>query len=148
MTTRRVLAILCVPLLTLGLASCSSGGSGGEKSSEPSKAGKSSAPDGAEMFPDVTKVDVSGSSGSLSFAVTMTSPYDTAERYADSMRVRSVDGDKVYGERKLDHDHATEQPFTRSIDDVNIPDGVTEVVVEGHDQVSGWGGMTQTVSIP
>lgn len=146
MTIRRVPMILCVSLLTLGLTSCSSDGSGGSSESSIAKTG--SAPTGAEMFPDVTKVDVSGSRGSLSFAVTMTSPYDTAERYADSMRVRSVDGDKVYGERKLDHDHATEQPFTRSIDDVKIPDGVTEVVVEGHDQVSGWGGMTQTVSIP
>lgn len=148
MQMQRISMILCSSLLTVGLASCSSGSSGDNESSDSPNAAKTSAPGGADMFPDVTKVDVTGESGSLSFAVTMTSPYDTAERYADSMRVRAVDGDKVFGERKLDHDHATEQPFTRSIDGVDIPDGVTEVVVEGHDQVSGWGGMTQTVSIP
>ena len=99
--------------------------------------------DPAEMFPDVTGAVFDGAG---SIAVTVSSPYDSPARYADALRVRSEDGIEVYGVRELTHDHASEQPFTRSITDVKIPDDVTEVVVEGRDQVSGWGGKTVTVS--
>ena len=132
-------------MLGLGVAACS--GDSSEPSSDGSSSGSSEAATG-EQFPDVQKAEISGDPGGpYSIAVTMSSPYDTAERYADSMRVRSAGGD-VYGERKLTHDHASEQPFTRDITDVEIPDGVTEVVVEGHDQESGWGGETVTVKVP
>lgn len=107
-----------------------------------------SAPASDTLFPDVVEVEVTGSRDQLSFAVTMTSSYDSPERYADGMRVRSADGKTVYGERELTHDHASEQPFTRSIDGVSIPSDVSEVVVEGRDQVSGWGGATQQVEVP
>ena len=49
--------------------------------------------------------------------------------------------------RELTHDHAGEQPFTRSLNGVVIPPDVTTVTVEGRDLVNGWGGGTQTVSI-
>ena len=49
--------------------------------------------------------------------------------------------------RELTHDHAAEQPFTRSLTDVVIPPDVTEVTVEGRDLVNGWGGGTSTVTI-
>ncbi len=48
--------------------------------------------------------------------------------------------------RELAHDHAVEQPFTRSLPDVALPEVVTEVVVEARDSRNGWGGRTQTVS--
>ena len=134
---RRILGLLLVAILGLGLVACSSG-----ESADDAGGGA------GEKFPDVVKAEISGDPGGpYSIAVTMSSPYDSADRYADSMRVRSADGD-VYGERKLTHDHASEQPFTRDITDVEIPDGVTEVVVEGHDQQSGWGGETVTVKVP
>jgi hypothetical protein len=59
--------------------------------------------------------------------------------------VRSPQGE-VYGVRELAHDHAVEQPFTRSLPDVALPEVVTEVVVEARDSRNGWGGRTQTVS--
>lgn len=142
MLRRRLVAVVLSSLLVGGLAACSGGSTPveGDVSDATSASG--------EQFPDVEAAEISGDAGGpYSFAVTMSSPYDTPDRYADSMRVRSAGGD-VYGERELTHDHAGEQPFTRDISDVDIPDGVSEVVVEGRDQVSGWGGDTVTVTIP
>ncbi len=46
----------------------------------------------------------------------------------------------VYGEHELTHDHAGEQPFTRTQEGVAIPDGIDEVTIEGRDLVNGYGG--------
>jgi hypothetical protein len=60
-----------------------------------------------------------------------------------------VDADgTVYGEHQLGHDHANEQPFTRTQPGVEIPDDVDEVIVEGHDLENGYGGDTMTVPLP
>ncbi len=100
-----------------------------------------------QRFPDIVDVTVSRSGAQYSFDVTVSSPYDTPERYADAFRVRSADG-TVFGIRELTHDHATEQPFTRTLSGTTIPAGVTSVVVEGRDQSHGWGGGTRTVELP
>lgn len=149
----RSLIVAIAVALTLLVAGCSDNqtiiNQDPVTSSSPAEAEASgSAPTSDTLYPDVVKVEISGNRDTLSFAVTMTSPYDSPERYADGMRVRSVDGKTVYGERTLTHDHASEQPFTRSVDGVTIPSGVSEVVVEGRDQVSGWGGATQQVEVP
>ncbi len=104
--------------------------------------------DDEQSFPDVVGVDVApGSGGGYRIAVTISSPYDTPERYADAWRVLAPNG-SVLGERVLAHDHATEQPFTRSLDAVEVPDDVDEITVEGRDLVNGWGGATMTVPVP
>ncbi len=97
-------------------------------------------PDAAteELYPEVVGVEATASDAGWTFDVTLSSPYDTPERYADAWRIESVDGETVYGIRELLHDHQFEQPFTRSTSGVEIPDEVTIVVVRGRDQVSGW----------
>ena len=103
---------------------------------------------GAQRFPDVIDVDVKETFANVyRFDVTTSSPYDTPERYADAWRVRGEDG-KVYGVRELLHDHAAEQPFTRSLSDVSIAPGTAKVVVEGRDLEHGWGGESVTVELP
>ncbi|MDH3301485.1 MAG: hypothetical protein OES24_13355 [Acidimicrobiia bacterium] len=100
-----------------------------------------------ELFPDVVGVEaVHDGDGSWTFHVTLSSPYDSPERYADAWRVVGPDG-AVFGERILLHDHAAEQPFTRSRSGIEIPADVTTVTVEGRDQVSGWGGATMEVAL-
>ncbi len=84
--------------------------------------------------------------GTWTFDVTISSPYDTPERYADGWRVMGVDG-AVYGVHTLLHDHATEQPFTRRQRGVVIPDDVDTVVIEGRDLVNGFGGQTLTIDL-
>jgi hypothetical protein len=101
-----------------------------------------------ELFPDVVAVEATLEGGdSWSFSVTLSSPYDSPDRYADSWRVVGPDG-TVYGERFLTHDHAGEQPFARSQNGIEIPPDVNTVTVEGRDQVSGWGGTTLEYTLP
>lgn len=99
------------------------------------------------LFPDVIDATAEqANDGSWTFSATISSPYDTPERYADAWRVVGPDG-SVLGVRELTHDHANEQPFTRSLVGVEIPASVAEVTIEGRDQVSGWGGQTQVISL-
>ena len=97
-----------------------------------------------QRYPDIVDATVSPTDGGWRFDVTVSSPYDTPERYADAWRIVGPDG-TVYGIRELTHDHAAEQPFTRSLDGVSIPDDVTSVTIEGRDQRYGWGGATVDV---
>ncbi len=59
------------------------------------------------------------------------------DHYADAWRVMSKDGKKL-GERILFHPHETEQPFTRSLSQLIIPQSENIVYVEAHDKVHGW----------
>lgn len=72
---------------------------------------------------------------------TISSPYDSPARYADAWRILGPDG-AVLGVRELLHDHATEQPFTRTLAGVPIDPQIEVVTIEGRDQVNGWGGQT------
>ena len=49
----------------------------------------------------------------------------------------TVDG-QVLGTRVLTHDHATEQPFTRALNNVEIPAGTETVLIEARDLINGW----------
>lgn len=95
-----------------------------------------------QMFPDVIGAEaIPSGDNTWSISATLSSPYDTPQRYADAWRVVGPDG-TVFGERILGHDHAAEQPFTRSQSGIEIPADVTEVTIEGRDQQFGWGGAT------
>lgn len=101
-----------------------------------------------QKFPDITGVAVNPrGNDTFDFDVTVSSPYDTPQRYADAFRVLGPDG-KTLGERILFHDHQDEQPFTRDLYGVKIPPGITRVVVEGRDQTFGWGGRTFAQVLP
>lgn len=102
----------------------------------------------AEQFPAIVAVDATydASADTWSFAVTVSSPYDTPARYVDGWRVVAPDG-TVLGVHTLTHDHAGEQPFTRTQTGVEIPDEVDEVIIEGRDLVNGFGGETRTLEL-
>ena len=108
--------------------------------------GPTIAPSSGDRFPDVVAVDVTATGDTFRFSVTISSPYDTPERYADAWRVLAPNGDEL-AIRELTHDHQSEQPFTRSLDGVEIPDGIESVTVQGRDQANGWGGATVMVAI-
>ncbi len=95
-----------------------------------------------EEFPDVLDATATqADDGTWTVSATLSSPYDVRDRYADAWRVLGPDGTE-YGIRVLAHDHATEQPFTRSQAGIVIPDDVKVVTIQGRDLVSGWGGAT------
>ena len=130
MTAARLLAVALV--LT---AACGDDGSNGDDGSD-------------GLHPDVIGAVVeSESGGSFTVSATLSSPYDSPERYADAWRVVAPDGEAL-GVRELLHDHANEQPFTRSLRGVEIPDDVSQVTIEGRDQINGWGGATVSVEVP
>ncbi|WP_028671791.1 hypothetical protein [Saccharospirillum impatiens] len=101
-----------------------------------------------QRFPDVIDVSVRSSADQrFTFQVTLSSPYDTPQRYADAFRVMTPD-EATLGVRELLHDHASEQPFTRSLSGVVIPADITRVIVQGRDQQYGYGGKTLTLDLP
>lgn len=102
----------------------------------------------AQKFPDVIDVRVRERTAQrFDFDVTVSSPYDTPQRYADGFRVTTPEGETL-GERTLFHDHAGEQPFTRDLYGVHVPPGVRSVVVQARDQKHGYGGRAQRVKLP
>jgi hypothetical protein len=137
---RPVIAVV----LAVSLSTCSSPQTGDPSAeSTTTFAGQS-----AQMFPDVTSAEVVlETDGTYRFEVTISSTYDTPERYADAWRILSPDGTEL-GIRDLLHDHAGEQPFTRDLSGVEIPDDISEVTIQGRDLVNGWGGATVEVTLP
>jgi len=75
-----------------------------------------------------------------SFRVTVSHADTGWEHYADAWRVVGPDG-TVLGTRTLHHPHVEEQPFTRSLSGVRIPEGVARVRIEARDSRHGWGGQ-------
>ncbi len=75
-------------------------------------------PDGddadGQVFPDIVEAELEPTGDETwRVSATISSPYDTPDRYADAFPVSTPDG-TVLGVRELLHDHANEQPFTRS----------------------------------
>lgn len=101
-----------------------------------------------QEFPDVVAADVKPhGTDTFDFDVTISSPYDTPQRYADGFRVAGPDG-AIYGERKLWHDHAEEQPFTRDLYGVKIPPSVHNIIIQARDQRYGYGGKNLEITLP
>lgn len=104
--------------------------------------------DPSTFFPEVLDVQAEpDGDGSWTFSVTLSSPYDTPEQYADAWRVVGPDGTEL-GFRLLTHDHANEQPFTRSQGGIVVPDGVDTVTIEARDLVNGWASDTFEFALP
>jgi hypothetical protein len=59
------------------------------------------------------------------------------DHYADNWRVVDDQGN-ILGDRVLYHPHVDEQPFTRGLNNVFIPEGMAVVFIEAHDKVHGW----------
>ena len=93
---------------------------------------------------DVIGVEISGD-GPYTFAVTVSSPDTGWDKYSDEWRIESEAGD-VLGIRELAHPHVDEQPFTRSLNGVEIEPG-TSVVVAARDSVEGYCGSTVSVAV-
>ena len=85
----------------------------------------------------VVNAQAKWSGGSWRFDVTLRHDDTGWEHYADAWRVVGPDG-TVYGTRTLYHPHVDEQPFTRSLSGVTIPNGVNQVVIEARDSLHGW----------
>jgi len=97
---------------------------------------------------DVTAVDVKKSGDNLyNFDVTVTHADEGWDHYADKWEVIGPDGSEL-GTRTLYHPHVNEQPFTRSLAGVKIPENMTEVTIRAHDSIHKYGGITKSAVLP
>lgn len=81
------------------------------------------------------------------FDVTISHPDTGWDHYADGWRVLDMSGNEL-GMRMLTHPHVEEQPFTRSLSGVRIPEGTTQVQVQARDHPGGWAASTTVVRLP
>ena len=88
--------------------------------------------------PQITDVSMQKSGASWRFSVTLEHPDTGWDHYADGWRVLGPDGTEI-GYRKLLHPHVNEQPFTRSLSGIDIPEGATHLTIVPHDSVHGAG---------
>jgi len=97
---------------------------------------------------DVIEVQVSRIGGNTyKFDVTVRHADEGWEHFANKWEVTAPDG-TVLGTRILAHPHVEEQPFTRSLSGVKIPENIAEVTVRAHDLVHEYGGKKVTVAVP
>jgi len=97
---------------------------------------------------DVIKVDVKRTGGdTYFFKVTVRHEDEGWDHYTDKWDVVAPDG-TVLGTRTIYHPHVDEQPFTRSLSDVKVPESIAGVTIRAHDSVHGYGGKTITVVVP
>jgi hypothetical protein len=97
---------------------------------------------------DVVDVAVRDTGGNTyQFDVTVVHADEGWEHYADGGEVVAPDG-TVLATRRLAHPHVTEQPFTRRLSGVMVPEGISRVSVRAHDSVHGNGGQEMSVELP
>ena len=85
--------------------------------------------------------------GTWSFDVTVEHADEGWDHYANRWDVVAPDG-TVLGTRTLHHPHETEQPFTRSLKGVTVPEGIGTVSIRANDSVHGTGGREFSVELP
>jgi hypothetical protein len=97
---------------------------------------------------DVVRVEaVNLGNGTYRFDVTLSHHDEGWDHYADKWDVVGPDN-TVLGTRILYHPHVDEQPFTRSLSGVKIPEGTNEVTIRAHDSFHEYGGKVVTVVLP
>ncbi|HHJ17677.1 MAG TPA: hypothetical protein ENJ80_13375 [Gammaproteobacteria bacterium] len=84
--------------------------------------------------------------GSYRFSVTLRHADTGWDHYADRWEVLTPEGE-IIATRTLYHPHVDEQPFTRSLSGVKIPDALSRLVIRGHDSVHGYGGEEKRVDL-
>ncbi len=85
----------------------------------------------------IEDVRATGSDGKWRFDVTVSHPDTGWDHYADGWRVEDAEGNEL-GIRVLAHPHVNEQPFTRSLAGVVIPEGLDQVFIRARCNVDGW----------
>ena len=96
---------------------------------------------------DVLAVEVTAAAEGWRITATVRHADAGWEHYADRFEVTTPAG-VILAVRTLHHPHVDEQPFTRSLSSVVVPEGLERVVVRARDSVHGYGGETVTVALP
>lgn len=97
--------------------------------------------------PRIENVTVKQTGDTWRFDVTITHPDTGWDHYADGWRVLDMQGNEL-GTRVLAHPHVNEQPFTRSLSGVRVPEGATQVQIQARDLPGGWNKGTVIIDLP
>ena len=84
-------------------------------------------------------VATEGADGLWAFDVTVEHADDGWDHYADAWQVVDPRDGRVIAERILAHPHDNEQPFTRSLGNIEIPTGLETVLVRARCTVHEFG---------
>lgn len=87
--------------------------------------------------PEILGVSVEKAGMSWRVEVTIQHPDTGWDHYADGWEVRDAGGNRL-GHRKLHHPHVNEQPFTRALVNLDLPDGTREIFIRARCSVEGW----------
>jgi hypothetical protein len=80
------------------------------------------------------------SSGTWEISATVSSTETGWDKYASEWKIENPADGSLLGRNLLLHPHVKEQPFTRSLSGVEIPDDVSVVVISAKDSVLGYCG--------
>ncbi|THH36193.1 hypothetical protein E4Z66_14175 [Aliishimia ponticola] len=97
--------------------------------------------------PVIENVTATKNGATWRFDVTLSHPDTGRDHYADGWRVLDMQGNEL-GYRELFHPHVNEQPFTRSLSGITIPDGTAQVLIEARDNKDGWSGQKIPFTLP
>ncbi len=95
----------------------------------------------------IVGAEATQASGGWRFDVTLEHGDTGWDDYADGWRVELSDG-TVIGTRELTHPHVAEQPFTRTLSAVAVPEGTGTVHIRARTSQTGWDSMTVPLSLP
>jgi len=96
---------------------------------------------------DVIDATVAADGGVFTISATVGSADTGWDKYADAWQVRDATGE-ILGERVLTHPHENEQPFTRDLSGVAIPEGIAKVTIAARDSVEGFCGEVFVAEVP
>ncbi len=85
----------------------------------------------------IKNVRANQTGGLWNFNVTITHQDAGWGHFADAWRILDMSG-KQLAIRELIHPHVDEQPLTRSLSGIELPDGTTQVGIQVRDTLLGW----------
>jgi hypothetical protein len=99
-------------------------------------------------YAQVRQVDLSqNSDGSWRIAVTLRHADSGWDHYADLWQVLDDSTGELIAERPLAHPHTNEQPFTRSLTRVDIPEGVETIRIRAKCTQHGYEGRQVRIEL-
>ena len=85
--------------------------------------------------------------GRWTISVTLRHPDTGWDHYASGWKVLAPDGTEL-GFRNLTHPHVDEQPFERTLEGVEIPANLREVLIVPRCTMDGWVAMPTILTLP
>ncbi|GAB4389518.1 hypothetical protein [Albidovulum sp.] len=81
------------------------------------------------------------------FSVTLSHPDTGWDHFASGWEILDPEGNRL-GYRELTHPHVEEQPFTRSLAHVRVPEGLAYVLIRPRCTLDGWSGSPTRFDLP